>query len=568
MIIYKLLNMNFLLYLNTKDTKFCNGRFSQYPHEKDYAEGNLINDMFEVGFFGLYEKSELKFEKIYDDFLGSVNSQGGQKEAKRVEVSEERKCRLEKMSENEFEELKKKLAKKCSNKEKCGNCYIEKGDCPLLHGWKKEEGGDKYTYSYKILGEYLPDLKKVVLYVKNIDDACGKPTYNGVLSTYIHELFHAYFHYFTEHHNKAEYNYIKEVEEAMTEFSTLVFLRVMEKLYDGSEWSEIFEWTMKSIGEKQETVGDLPAYGFGRYLFDNIPEDEAFEWINKYAERLGYIDEEDEFVKQYKQMVYPCYPSDPDKCLELLRKILFETNNKPIKPSYVKGNCFKNLTIEYPTLDLLEEYLGNYFNSSISLGTCVASTGRKVGHGEMCLLPAASIPGEDITGIDIPVLIPACKSDRTIMIIEQDPLRNPKEFSRKYSTSELRKNAIVGTPNALHSGKPVCFYLELVGELTKLGWNVYLTDAFKIYAPGLRNKKGRCGLFEKKLLEAEIKRVRPQLVLLFGSKAQEAYASVSKAGIIEVKLPHRSARASVWYKYNIKPATDANKLRFVLNSIP
>lgn len=110
----------------------------------------------------------------------------------------------------------------------------------------------------------------------------------------------------------------------MTEFSTLAFLRVMGKV-NRSEWLEILEWAKESIGKKQETVGDIPAYGFGRYLFDNIKEDKAFEWIYKYAERLGDINEDDELVKQYKQMVFPCYPTEPDKCLELLRKILFET---------------------------------------------------------------------------------------------------------------------------------------------------------------------------------------------------------------------------------------------------
>ena len=325
--------MNFLLYLlpipNFRDRPFC-----QYPHEDNGIECNLINRMYRII---LGEIRELCFRDIYSIFLGSVNSQDEQNEAIRVEVSKERKYRLEEMKEKEFEELKKRLAENCS---KCDRCSIDKGDCRLLQGWKKEEGSDKYTYSYPLLGEYLHGLKKVVLYKNNIDDACGEPTYNGILSTYIHELFHAYFHYFTENHNKAKYNYIKEIEEAMTEFSTLMFLRVMEKTENkySDEWSEIFEWTKESIGKKQKTAGDLPAYGFGRYLFDNIPEDEACDWINKYAERLGYIDEKDKLVKQYKQMIYPCYPTDPDKCLELLRKILFETKNKPIKPRKIKKN--------------------------------------------------------------------------------------------------------------------------------------------------------------------------------------------------------------------------------------
>jgi hypothetical protein len=207
-----------------------------------------------------------------------------------------------------------------------------------LHGWKKEEGSDNYTYSYPILGEYLPDLKKVVLYWNNIDNACGKPTYNGVLSTYIHELFHAYFHYITEQKH-AEYNYIREIEEAMAEFSTLVFLRLMKNDYSYSnKWEDIFDWASDSIGKKQNKVGNLPAYGFGRYLFEKISEDKAVAWINQYAERLGYIDEEDILVKLYKQMVSPCYPTEPKNCMELLRKILFETSNKPIQPREVKEN--------------------------------------------------------------------------------------------------------------------------------------------------------------------------------------------------------------------------------------
>ena len=317
--------MDFLLYLLTSDN---HRRYCEYPHENDDVECNLINKMYKNG---LGEINDLNFGYIYKNFLGSVNLQGEQNEAKRVEVSNNRECRPEKMSEDDYEELKKRLKKNCLKKEDCPKCSIDQEDCPLIRDWKQE--GAVYKHSYPILGEYLPDLKKVVLYRKNIDDACGEPTYNGVLSTYVHELFHAYFHYFTEHHNKAEYNPIREIEEAMAEFSALVFLRVMEDIYedyydDGNKWSEILEWTKKSIGEKQKNVGDLPAYGFGRYLFDKIKKNEACDWINKYAERLGYIDEKDELVKQYQQMVRPWYPSEPKKCMELLRKILFETNNK------------------------------------------------------------------------------------------------------------------------------------------------------------------------------------------------------------------------------------------------
>lgn len=293
--------------------------YPQYPHRDYRTEVEFINDMYDalVRKINGISECDFRFAIIYGDFM------------KEVVVSEERKCHLEKMTKDEYEEIKKSLTDNCPKKEDCDRCSIDKGDCRLLHGWKKE--GAVYKHSYPLLGEYLPISKTVVLYVKNIDDACEKPTYNGVLPTYIHELFHAYFHYVTEQ-KQAEYNYIREIEEAMTEFSTLVFLRYMGNEYPLEEWNNISEWALKSIGKKQKTVGNLSAYGFGRYLFDNISEDEAFDWINKYAERLGYIDENDELVRQYKQMVYPIYPTEPEKCKELLRMILFETNNESIKP--------------------------------------------------------------------------------------------------------------------------------------------------------------------------------------------------------------------------------------------
>lgn len=304
-------------YLSKKNInrEFLKFRYFPYPHKDSGTEVELINSVYDAEVQKLNRISErgFRFAILCGDFINEVV------------VSVERKCRIEEMTEDEYEELKKRLTENCPKKEICGICSIDKGDCWLLHGWKKE--GAVYKHFYPLLGEYLSDSKTVVLYVNNIDDACGKPTYNGVLSTYIHELFHAYYHYVTEQ-KQAEYNYIREIEEAMTEFSTLVFLRYMENEYPLEEWNNISEWVLKSIGKKQETIGDLPAYGFGRYLFDNIPENEAFDWINKYTERLGYIDEEDELVKQYKQMVCPYYPTEPEKALEVLRKIL----NISIKP--------------------------------------------------------------------------------------------------------------------------------------------------------------------------------------------------------------------------------------------
>ena len=130
---------------------------------------------------------------------------------------------------------------------------------------------------------------------------------------------------------------------------------------------------------------------------------------------------------------------------------------------------------------------------------------------------------------------------------------------------KLLTNAIVGTPNALHCN-PVSFYLKLVEELINKGWNVYLTDVYKIYAPGLKGKKGRLTANEITLLSDELIAIHPAKVLLFGKEAQRAFSKVSHSSLKPFELPHRSARAVHWYP-SITKATDEAKLKYILSVV-
>ncbi len=230
-------------------------------------------------------------------------------------------------------------------------------------------------------------------------------------------------------------------------------------------------------------------------------------------------------------------------------------------------------TINYPTLPLVEGYLTHYFKTgSKDLSTCTITTGNYIGKGNMALLPKACVPGAYITGIDIPVLIndPLRGAGKTIMIVEQDPLRKIKYFSKLYDKTTLQNNAIVGTPNALHDLKPVTFYLSLVTELIKRGWNVYLTDVYKIYAPGLKGKKGRLTTDEINLLTDELNVIRPTKIILFGKEAQRAFSlvpiSYNLGSMKTVPVPHRSARAVCWSYLKTK-ATDIAKLNYILSLV-
>lgn len=230
------------------------------------------------------------------------------------------------------------------------------------------------------------------------------------------------------------------------------------------------------------------------------------------------------------------------------------------------------MTINYPTLKIVENYLNNYFNRPISLSSCISTMGYNVGGGSMSLLGGANIPNEPITGIDIPILINDSNATKanygTIMILEQDPLRRLSEFQKIYNTSQLQNNAIVGTPNAFHTN-PVGFYKELVDNMITDGWSVYLTDTYKIWAPGLKGGKNRWTDNEKDLLCEEMSCIKPTIVLLCGKEAKKAYDKIQCTSKVKiVGVPHPSGMANrAWVKILDTKPTDANKRDFILKMI-
>lgn len=240
----------------------------------------------------------------------------GDKVIENIEWKDE-KYLVGQLSKTKFEKLRKELRRASD-----GIWQHEKD-------WHWDDEKKQFVSCTPLLGEYIPEEKKVVLYENNINDAHGgdKDLYSCVvLYTYIHEMFHA------AHHEAAYtdgrlYDTIREIEEAITEFSTLVFLKEMTSdspKADSSKWEETFNWALKTIKEKQWCLGSLPAYGFGYYLYDKLSEDESISWIKTYNQKVGVIDKKNRYVKWYQQMLNPVYPHRNEKlCMELLHSILF-----------------------------------------------------------------------------------------------------------------------------------------------------------------------------------------------------------------------------------------------------
>lgn len=226
---------------------------------------------------------------------------------------------IEVLSKEDFDELKK-LLEEAKKKDS-----VKKNQDPLSK-WEKKDS--KHIRRWPIWGRYDNDNRRIILYVNNIldyfTDKDGKTTDDVKFDkckriTEIHEKFHAYFHFVTEQsiHRDKKYNYIFEIEEAMAEFCSLIFLSELSDVFKG-----VFDIAKEMVEDKQNEVGDLAAYGFGAYLYDNLNEDERFELINNYIKKLGNINEEDDKVKEYKREVRLSKWGDQQKCLKLLQEIL------------------------------------------------------------------------------------------------------------------------------------------------------------------------------------------------------------------------------------------------------
>ncbi len=156
------------------------------------------------------------------------------------------------------------------------------------------------------------------------------------------------------------------------------------------------------------------------------------------------------------------------------------------------------------------------------------------------------------TGIDLPICFSTSKSNKTILIIAQDPLRNEKYF-KCLNCDNNYEEAIIGTPFSLHNN----FYRKylfkelysLIQSIVKeMEARVYISDIFKIYfvaknKQSINNQKFTTNKNHKDILEEEISFFTPDLIISFGEKATQSlfkiYNIQNKISITsEVKPQH------------------------------
>lgn len=114
-----------------------------------------------------------------------------------------------------------------------------------------------------VLGEYFPKHKTysecIYLYIENIKEACKlRPDDKFsplLLSTYVHELYHAYF--------RSGDRYMPEVEEPLAEFGALFCMEAMA--FMGLITLNEVHMYHSRVNDKIESI---PIYAFGGYIFE------------------------------------------------------------------------------------------------------------------------------------------------------------------------------------------------------------------------------------------------------------------------------------------------------------
>ena len=184
--------------------------------------------------------------------------------------------------------------------------------------------------SVRLLGEFVigkPN-PKVVIYYKNIQRACGDDWTDVLAGVFVHEMFHAW-NYF----NAGGKRSVLAIDEPMVEFETLYFLKQLEAftftqtpphpLHDKVE--SVSRERLDRVQKKKQIIGDVAAYGFGYYLFNNLRDVESRHWIEAYSKKSDSINIIDKSVYEAKNALTPVYPFMSEKdVMKSMREFIFD----------------------------------------------------------------------------------------------------------------------------------------------------------------------------------------------------------------------------------------------------
>ena len=190
----------------------------------------------------------------------------------------------------------------------------------------------KIEFEIPLFGKFVSGNKeskpKVVIYLKSIEKSIRgiESRWSVMASVFVHEMFHAW-NYFIAGGRKS----VLAIDEPMVEFATLYFLKEL-KAFTSSQ-SHSLEVSMSCVKlhrefrvqNKQESIGDVAAYGFGYYLFKEFEKGnvDPIKWIETYSKKSASISRDPQ-VKKVEEALIPVYPFKSEaEVMKWFKKIIF-----------------------------------------------------------------------------------------------------------------------------------------------------------------------------------------------------------------------------------------------------
>ena len=195
----------------------------------------------------------------------------------------------------------------------------------------REASGEKIEFNIPLFGKFVSGNEeskpKVVIYLKSIEKSIRgiESRWSVMASVFVHEMFHAW-NYFIAGGRKS----VLAIDEPMVEFATLYFLKEL-KAFTSSQ-SHSLEGNMSCVKlhrefrvqNKQESIGDVAAYGFGYYLFKEFEKGnvDPIKWIETYSKKSASISHP--YVEKVEKTLIPIYPfKSESKVMKWFKKIIF-----------------------------------------------------------------------------------------------------------------------------------------------------------------------------------------------------------------------------------------------------
>ena len=311
----------------------------KYKPASDFVKDSSVLSPLEMNLLELIVNFRLRLEKgevCFADILNKLDVEILDKTDKRPQSVDEGLLR-EKLGE-----LNRQIAEMVAKAERNPNLRNEneyEGKLVRMRSAAKEaeqrlreasEG--KVKFDIWRLGKFVSGNKeskpKVVIYLKSIENnlMSYESRWDVMAAVFVHEMFHAW-NYFIAGGSKS----VLAIDEPMVEFATLYFLKKLEAFTESpfdplkEKVSTVRSNRASRVQNKQQSIGDVAAYGFGYYLFTEFEKGNVvpIKWIETYSKRSASISR-DSSVKKVEDALIPVYPfKSEDKVFKWFKKIIF-----------------------------------------------------------------------------------------------------------------------------------------------------------------------------------------------------------------------------------------------------